>query len=349
MNDTQNSLRSPALLVFSSASALAILPMVGFAADHLDAPGVASDPSLDINDLYLFQSPTNPNNSVFIMTVNPFNGGADFSSAGSYQFQIDNTGDAVANVTYETTFAPAAGGTQAYTVTRNGLIIGGGTTGTTTATVTNGQVQAGTYDDPFFFDLNGFNNGFAFTGDDAFAGADVSAIVLEIDSSDFNAAGSTNVGAQARTLFGVNQFDRMGRPAVNTALVSAANKDAFNLGLPANDFGTFGSDVNASITGLSNAANANALTPILLPDLLTFDTSNPSGFLNGRGLTDDVIDATLNLVSAGAVTTDGVNANDNPFRSVFPFLALPNTPVPEPSRVLFLGVAAIIGLMRRRR
>ena len=33
--------------------------------------------------------------------------------------------------------------------------------------------MAGTFDDPFFFDLDGFRNGFQFTGIDFFAGLNV--------------------------------------------------------------------------------------------------------------------------------------------------------------------------------
>jgi hypothetical protein len=65
------------------------------------------------------------------------------------------------------------------------------------------------------------------------------------------------------------------------------------------------------------------LADILLPDILTVDTSNPAGFLNGRGLADDVIDAELALVTNGAVTTDCV-ANDSAFSDSFPYLAPPN-------------------------
>ena len=46
------------------------------AADHLDAPVLRApgQGGRDINDVYAFQSPTNPANSVLVMTVNPFAG-----------------------------------------------------------------------------------------------------------------------------------------------------------------------------------------------------------------------------------------------------------------------------------
>jgi hypothetical protein len=59
----------------------------------------------------------------------------------------------------------------------------------------------------------------------------------------------------------------------------------------------------------------------LVPDVLTVDFSNSAGFLNGRSPADDVIDAELNVLSKGAVTTDLVDANDAGFPGTFPYLA----------------------------
>ena len=320
------------------------------AADHLEAPAVRMDGSTDINDLFLFQSPTNANNSVMILTVNPFagsgNSGTTFNENASYQFQFDNTGDAVANVTYSTTFSPAVAGVQTYQVQREGVTIASGTTGTTTNIATGGQVTAGNFDDPFFFDFNGFNDGFNFTGDNTFAGADVSAIVLEVPSADF-IAGSNNVGAQAVTeAFGL-QVDRIGRPAIATALIPTGRKDEFNAGNPATDFATFGEDVNAVIASLSDQDNADALTGVLLPDLLTFDVSSADGFLNGRRLEDDVIDAALQLLTGNPDATDFAD-NDSAFGDVFPFLAQANA-IPEPSSSVAILMLAIGGVLRRSR
>jgi hypothetical protein len=350
MNVSQKYLRLVAVLM----SAFMILPTNSSqAADHLEAPALQGQGSVDINDLFLFQAP-DANNSVMILTVNPFAGslsGTSFNTDASYQFQFDNDGDSVSDITYSTTFGALSGGVQSYTVNRTDSAgtstIASGVTGVANATSNGGLVQAGTFDDPFFFDLNGFNDGFNFTGDDTFAGANVSGIVLELPSVDF-LGGSTNVGAQAVTTIFGTRADRMGRPAIATALLASDRRDAFNAGDPINDFDDFGAEVNAAIAGLSNQANADALTSILLPDLLTYDASDPSGYLNGRRLDDDVIDASLNLLSAGAVTGDGVNGNDNQFRSVFPYLASANA-VPEPGSAAVLALILCGGILRRSR
>lgn len=296
------------------------------AADHLDAPNVRNDGRTDINDLYAFQSPTDADNTVLVMTVNPAVGvfsGDTFRPGAEYSFNIDHDGDAVADRTASVKFSGPAKAGQKFQLKLAQGPTARGVVGATADIAGGGKITAGTFEDPFFFDLAGFQNGFAFDGTDFFAGLDVSAIVIEVPSSWVNGA-TSNVGIWATTSVDGVQIDRIGRPAINTVLIPAHRKDEFNQASPADDLATFGADVNATITSLSSQANADALTPILLPDVLTFDTSSSAGFLNGRRLTDDVIDAELGLLSAGAVTTDLVGTNDVPFSPTFPYLAPAN-------------------------
>ncbi len=309
----------------ATAAALLLLGGSAFAADHLDSPSVQTDGRLDINDLYAFQSPAEAGNTVLILTVNPLAGIANpttFNPKGDYELHVDNDGDAAPDVSFRFYFsAPDARGAQRIQVLReDNSLFARGATGETFGTRDGGKAVAGTFDDPFFFDLAGFQDGFAFTGDDFFAGLDVSAIVLEIPSA---MLGGPNVAVWGRTTSRGDQFDRMGRPAINTALIPAAKKDAFNASKPGGDAATFGADVSATIEALNggDSATAAALAGVLLPDVLTFDTSSAAGFLNGRRLADDVIDAELGLLTNGAVTGDGVDANDVPFRATFPYLA----------------------------
>jgi hypothetical protein len=352
-------------LAFILLMILAAPISLALAADHLDAPllRVQGQGGRDINDVYAFQSPANPANTVLVMTVNPFAGKSNpfgivsdrtFDPAVEYQFLIDNNNDATPDVTYATTFTPATGATgllQTLTTTRNGTPIASGGTGANITLGGGGMVHASLFEDPFFFDLVGFNNGFTFTGADTFAGADISAIVLEVPSAQLNGANS-NIGVWARTVVGGNQVDRMGRPAINTALIPSGMKDAFNQGAPSNDQAAFGSTVRTSLLSLNggNAAHADQVTALLIPDILTLDTANPGGFLNGRRLQDDVIDTALSAVSNGGVTTDMVAANDVAFQSTFPYLSPPNA-IPEPSAVVLLvtGLSALLFYLRRRR
>ena len=315
------------------------------AADHLDAPGLTppgGDTRLDITDVYAFQSPSNPSNTVLVMGVNPLAGvlnDGTFRSGASYELKIDSDGDAKEDLTYKVTFSAPDGSLQQGVTLRNlpahggGSVLAKGQTGQNISIPGGGMLRAGVFDDPFFFDLNAFLAvDFCNPGTNFFNGLNISAIVLEVPSSWL---GSSNVGVWARTVLNDQQVDRMGRPAINTVFIpnnpfepsgsEPSQKNAFNGGKPRNDQRDFRGEVVDTLEIFYGAGNptVSALANILLPDILTVDTSNPAGFLNGRGLADDVIDAELALVTNGAVTTDCV-ANDSAFTNSFPYLAPKN-------------------------
>ena len=217
---------------------------------------------------------------------------------------------------------------------------------------------AGMRDDPFFFDLDGFNNilsqepGKSFLGcnsprTDKFAGTNVSSIVIELRPSHLTRQGNSNIGVWATTNKGNAQIDRMGRPAIATVFIpnnpfevkdsEPSQRDSYNKARTANDQANYRGEVVDTLQTLfslndmsgddtsDDAGKISGLADTLLPDILTFDTSSSEGFLNGRRLADDVIDAELGLITEGAVTKDCVDANDKSFRSGFPYLAGPHS------------------------
>ncbi|MEP7204511.1 MAG: DUF4331 family protein [Ilumatobacteraceae bacterium] len=299
------------------------------ASDHLDAPGVKADGRTDLNDLYAFQSPTNPDNTVLVMTVNPLAGvvsGTTFHPKATYRFNIDNNGDAKADTKVDVKFGKVRkDGSQKLEVEisgSNGEVEGEGRVGKQVAVGSDGKAMAGTFDDPFFFDLDGFKHGFQFTGTDFFAGLNVTAIVVEVPSS---LLGDGGIGVWATTSVKGKVVDQVGRPAINTALIAADRKDAFNTTPPAQQWAAFGAEVTARITALSgDAAYADTIAHVLIPDILTFEIGNSAGFLNGRQLADDVIDTELSVLTKEALGTDGVSANDAVFSGIFPYLAPAN-------------------------
>lgn len=339
------------------AAALTALAASGLrAADHRDAPnlavevGGAAARSLDINDVYIFQSPANANNTVMMMTVNPLVVPGEvvfFSSVGTYEFKINNGGDVNPELTFQCKFTAPRSGRQEIRVTRidhltnKSDLIARGQTGSTIQVRDGGELRADTFDDPFFFDLDAFKgtNGRNFNDanvHDFFAGFNTQIIVLEMPSSKLTGVAGNNISVWCRTLDANGaQFDRMGRPAINTVLVrpnrfynpGGNNKKAFNETHVNNDTAMWGAEVKAALMAFGNtAAQADGLTSVLLPDVLTFDVSNSGGFLNGRRLPDDVIDAELGLIvkPAGALTTDSVFFNDKIFRARFPYAAVPH-------------------------
>jgi hypothetical protein len=338
------------------ALAFGLVAVPANAADHLDAPGLTppgGDTRLDITDVYAFQSPSNPDNTVLVMGVNPLAGTLNdgtFHPDASYEFNIDSNGDAIEDLIYKVNFsAPDGSLQQGVTLRRisaggSKSVIASGHTGETISLPHGGWLIAGVFDDPFFFDLNAFLNvDFCNPGTNFFQGLNISAIVLEVPSSSL---GSSNVGVWARTIRGGTQVDRMARPAINTVFIpnnpfepsgsEPSQKNAFNAAKPRQDQKKFRSEVVDTLTLLYSLNDATdpdlsddgptvqGLADFLLPDILTVDTSSSAGFPNGRGLADDVIDIELGLITEGLITSDCV-ANDSAFSGEFPYLAPANS------------------------
>jgi len=321
------------------------VPAFVSAADHLDAPGLmppGGDTRLDINDVYAFRSPSNASNSVLIMTVDPLAGvlnDGTFRSGAAYDFKIDSNGDAKEDMTYRVEFG-APNASLAQSVTLRAMPAGGssavratGMTGAAIPVTGGGTLQAGMFDDPFFFDLSGFLSlDFCTPGSNFFAGLNVSAIVLEVPSSTL---GASDIGVWARTILGTTQIDRMGRPAINTVFIpnnvfepagsEPSQRNAFNAGKPRSDQRAFQGEVVDTLEIFYGAGDptVDALADFLLPDILTVDPASTAGFPNGRGLADDVIDIELGLVTNGVVTSDCVG-NDSAFSATFPYLDAAN-------------------------
>src|SRR5436190_4101639 len=103
---------------------------------------------------------------------------------------------------------------------------------------------AGRRSDPFFEDFIGRRNNFQWTGTDFLAGHNVSAIVLELPSSDLGSHPPVGIWARVCVPHGQGEFfqaDRAGRPFANVAF-NSGDKEArnlFNQSQPAEDRGLF--------------------------------------------------------------------------------------------------------------
>ena len=367
------------MAVAGLVAAIGAGPALVSGADHLDAPTVKTDKRIDITDIYVARR--GASRTSLILNVNPLTSPAGaktaaFRPSALYEWKIDTTGDAIADIAYRIRFGPvatmsdgtvqqsfeirratgAAARTNAWSGTRIAL-------GTTTragrspriATVLGGgSAFAGVRDDPFFFDLVGFTHFKArllagstdeadlfsdFTGTDTFAGTNVSAIVLDVPNAAVGGFGR-HIGVWATVSIRQNQqwvqVERMARPAINTVFNNTkAEKEAANRLRPTDDRAFDHSNVIDTLDAIGHvldvnhrprytAAQEEAIANVLLPDVLTFKVGDASGFLNGRRPANDVIDAELSLLSNGQYTSDGVNANDKAFLTVFPYLAAPH-------------------------
>ena len=177
---------------------LLLLPGVAMAADHAEAPGTAADPAADIGDLYAWHS---GDNMVTVLTFNPLGaaGETNYDADVLYSIHIDSDGDNVADHDIQARFGQNLAGEW-------GLQVMGlpGATDATTVGAAGGTIDAGggakiysgVKDDPFFFDLTGFNETLAtgtvsFTATDGVAGLNVNAIVFEFPYADVVGADGT--------------------------------------------------------------------------------------------------------------------------------------------------------------
>jgi len=356
------------LALFASAGLGSLTTVSG--ADHRDSPLNVSNPTADINDVYAFRSTDNANNLVVAISVNPLIAPSDNNTRGrfdqrvQYQVHLDRNGDLIDDVTLNIRM----------TTQSDSLIIEGAGTpitaaitppGATAPMITNVggvKVFAGLRDDPFFFDLTGFQ-GFianpqvpaaglrpagAGAPADAFAGTNILAIVMELPVTVATGGSSANSGtirAWVSSTRDGTRIDRMAIPAINTALIPSAQKDAFNAANPINDAASYRATATTTINALRGAVDklfgvsfpqdggplgplsADQVGAALIPDIVTIDFSKAVQFPNGRRLQDDVIDAALGVVlnrGDAKGVSDAVNANDKAFLTSFPYLAEPH-------------------------
>lgn len=328
-------------------------------APNLTSP--ALDARVDITDHYAFQKPDDPRRTILILNVNPLapTHAEEFRHDALYETLVDTDGDARPDLAFRYRFSRKVDGRQYARVTRaelDGELVDGHVQGDddaetlvehapvssgTEAHITHGEhgvrFFAGFRSDPFFFDLLGFLKNLKFTGADFFSDKNVYGIALDLPNRLLG--GNPHLGIWTRTLVPMTlqpahltQVDQMGRPAINTVFNHGNDKNTFNATPPAAQRTTptlsgqtFLQVFTAELEALGGygAAQAESIAKILLPDVLTYDYSSAAGFLNGRRLRDDVIDISLNLVTNGKITGDGVGPHTD-YLAEFPYLGRPH-------------------------
>src|SRR5579862_4233829 len=311
------------------------------------------DARLDFTDLYAFPKPGDGSKSILIMNVHPSAGvnppgptrDDAFSTEAIYELRIDTNGDNVADIGFRVRVTSSKDGAQNATLRRvegaqavgigagmadDGQIIVEGvpvTTGTETRVAEAGDYRffAGWRGDPFFFDVQGALNNLQFTGDDGFADKDVCSIVLEVPNS---ALGSGKVNLWARTVDGTSgkwvQADR-GARSNQTPFLAGEQNAAYLAAEPAGDARFIPVFAHAlEHTGGYTPAEATRVAATLLPDVLPYDPARPASYpVNGRALTDDVVDFFLPLLTNGKVTQDRVGPHKDLLAS-FPYVGAPH-------------------------
>jgi hypothetical protein len=310
--------------------------------DHFDT----EDSRTDLTDLYIFPAAQDEGRSVLIVDFNPdATAGKDaFDPAASYKVKVDTDGDLEPDIAVHVRFETVADGSARATVYRAGgpearasgpvgdVIIRDAPVrndGSAEIFVADGyRFLAGLRSDPHFKDVKGLRNNFQFTGDDPIARRNVFGIVLEVPNE---ALGGTLIRLWARAMTLVDgelkQVDQTGRPGTNiTFNRKEADLLAFGESSPADQRARFGERFVDFLRAIGYPeADARERALAFLPDVLEYDPSKPSGYPNGRRLTDDTADLLVALLTMGRITSDLAGPHTD-LLDEFPYLGPPHPP-----------------------
>jgi hypothetical protein len=298
------------------------------AADHAESTSVAGDPGADLADVFAFLDPNDNSKVVLALDVEGFVVPSEllnlsfFAPDITYRLEIENTGDAKPDQNIDITFSPQTSRSQPQTATiklPNGRTFTAPTTVQTLNAAPNTLVVtsdgpsgasffAGLTDDPFYFDIVGFNRFVASVlagspdptllqrGRDSFAGYNIHMIAIEVPASILRGTNGNIIGVngvtlrskqshreddgEAKTNGKLVQVDRMATPAVNTALIPFPRKNEYNAATPVDDAaGRFAGDIVGTLQALgTNAINIGILASVAVAkgDYLRLDLSIPN-------------------------------------------------------------------------
>ena len=319
------------------------------------------DQRLDLCDLYVFQSPSDPERTVLILNANP---AADALHPDAiYRLAIDNDGDCLNDIAFSYVFSPPEDGRQTASVfmakgaeSRSAEAVG--TKIFADIDVSFGAkpniVEAGAYkyfagarSDAFFFDFDGIKDLFdteggrnftaphvggesPWTGTDSNLEGNVFSTVLELPTSELGPRPDIRIWGRCsvRQDGELRHVDRAGHPSVSSFFNTDETKEEYNASEPVNDRDRWMDQFVHLMGHTGGYTREEAIAAIdadrLLPDMLRFDPSKPAKYPNGRVFTDDVIDHRLAFLSKGEIPPDGLNPHDDVLTE-FPYLGTPHS------------------------
>ncbi len=121
--------------------------------------------------------------------------------------------------------------------------------------------------------------------------------------------------------------DRAGHPSVSSFFNTDETQEEYNASEPVNDrqrwleqfIHLMGHTGNYTRDEAIDAIDAHAI----LPDMLSYDPSQPAGYPNGRVFADDVINHRLAFLSKGDIPPDGLKPHTD-ILNEFPYLGAPH-------------------------
>jgi hypothetical protein len=319
------------------------------------------DQRLDLCDLYAFQSPKDDSRTVLILNANP-NADALHPEA-IYRLAVDNDGDLLNDIAFSYVFSEPVNDKQTVDVymatgeeARSPEPVGEKifsdvevSFGPEPNTVESGDIKffAGARSDAFFFDFDGIKNLFdtsgkrnftephiggpsPWTGVDSNTEANVFSTAIELPTERLGGNPGIKIWGRCslREDGGLNHVDRAGHPSVSSFFNTDDTKLEYNASEPVNDRNRW-LDLFVHLMGhTGNYTRDEAIAEIdregTLPDMLSFNPSEPAKYPNGRVFTDDVINYRLAFLSKGEIPPSGLSPHTDTMDE-FPYLGTPHS------------------------
>jgi Domain of unknown function (DUF4331) len=316
-----------------------------FSLDNLKFPG--DDRRLDLTDVFAFESADDPDKTVLSIDTNPTSApppisspttGPEFHPDAVYRINIDNNGDAKADVAFTFTFTEFEDGRQTGTAwyaagnrARWPEPAGEQLTGSLLVSfdglarpVQVGPIRlsAGRRSGRFFADAQGARPVLGWAG----VAGNVDSIALEVPSDMLGAGPVIGVWASIslRRNGRLVQLSRGGHPTIDPFLRPGGEKAVYHSRQPVDDVANYLGPWSKVLENDGySPEEAKAAARQVLPDILRYDRTKPAAYPNGRALTDDVYSARFPWLSNANIPSADPKPPAGPLAR-FPYLAPPN-------------------------
>ncbi|MEH3142442.1 MAG: DUF4331 family protein [Mycobacterium kyogaense] len=288
------------------------------------------DPRLDLCDLYVFPSPSDPGRTALILTANP-NADAMHPDA-VYRIAIDNDGDLRNDIAFNFTFSEPFGepSSPRQKVDVRLALQAEARVDAAVGSEIFGGTDVSFEDEPHLWRSRSGSFSF-FAGarsDAAFAGSRVIAMAVELPTAYLGAMPDVRIWARCS----VNtdgrwvHADRVAHPWVSGFFPDDAELAEFNADEPNRDQGRWMGHLIDLMAETGGYTRTEAIAAInaegTLPDVLTYNPRKPAGYPNGRTLRDDVADYRSKFLTNGRTAlTDFAPRQE--FLPDFPYLCAP--------------------------
>lgn len=286
------------------------------------------DPRLDLCDLFVFPSPTDPSRTALILTANP---NADAMRPGAvYRIAIDNDGDLRTDIAFNFVFSePSAGpsGPRQWVDVYLALQADARVHAAAGSRIF-GDVEVSFGETPHMWQSGSYSFFVGARGDAWFADTNVIAMAVELPTAYLGAEPDVRIWARCSVLGdqGWVHADRVAHPWVSGFFSTDDELAEYSAGEPNQDRARWMGHLIELMADTGGYSREDAISAIeaegTLPDVLTYRPSAPSGYPNGRRLTDDVADYRSRFLTNGQKGFTGLTAPTD-LLPEFPYLGAP--------------------------